>query len=84
MILIWAGVVLMVLGTLKTFFVGEFRNRLHTMGVSDTVGTTLVALGMMVEKFEIARVLAFLIFVLIWNPLVVHILARVYTERLRR
>ncbi len=80
----WIGVILIFFGTLKTMFVREFHNRLHTMGVSDTVGTFLMIFGMMGSGFEIPKLILFLIFVLVWNPLITHTLAKAYIERLKR
>ncbi len=84
MTLVYVGLFMMILGTLKTLLTSEFRMKLHFIGISDVVGVVLVTIGLMMKGFEIEKLAVGLIFTIVWIPLITHALARAYISRLRR
>ena len=83
-ILIWAGGVLMVIGSFFSALEKRFLVKLHKIGVSDTAGAILVMLGISLRNFEVPKTLLTLLFILIWNPVVTHAISKLYVSRLRR
>ena len=82
---------LVVLGLILTFYgtvgilVCHSLQKLHYMGISDTLGSVLIILGIMMEwKQATAMLSAAIVLLLILGPIVSHIIARGMINRVKR
>ena len=78
-ILLAAGSIFLLIGSLGLLRLPDFFSRLHAAGISDTVGLVLVVIGLMLQAgtILIAAKLAFLsIFLFFTSPTATHAIAR--------
>ena len=75
------GVLIILIGTLGLFKFQDFLTRTHAASVIDTLGTTLVILGLViVEGFTITsfKLVLLLVLLLVSNSTISHILAQTF------
>tara|TARA_B100000676_G_scaffold66730_1_gene66782 strand:+ start:670 stop:963 length:294 start_codon:yes stop_codon:yes gene_type:complete len=75
------GVLIIFIGTLGLFKFQDFLTRTHAASVIDTLGTTLIILGLViVEGFTITsfKLILLLVLLLVSNSTISHILAQTF------
>lgn len=84
------SLILIILGLVLTFYgtvgilVCRSLQKLHYMGISDTLGSVLIILGIMMQWKEATGVLSVtVVLLLILGPIVSHIIARGMINRVR-
>ncbi|MDI6862567.1 MAG: monovalent cation/H(+) antiporter subunit G [Pseudothermotoga sp.] len=83
-VLIILGAVLSLYGTVGLIKAKNNVQRLHFLGVSDTIGAALMMIGVMLSWTEqIPRISLVLLVSLITGPLVTHVVAKMYVRRKR-
>jgi len=76
-LLIVPGAVFCVIGGIGLLRLPEFYSRVHGAGITDTLGATLVLLGLMLEPAHwtvTVKLVAILFFLLVTSPTAVHAL----------
>ncbi|RKX53368.1 MAG: hypothetical protein DRP30_04645 [Thermotoga sp.] len=81
MISIIIGVSIMTVGMIRATFERRFQVKLHFVGLSDVVGTTLVIIGLIWEKMADLELLLALVFLVIWSPYLTHMLMKAYLSK---
>ncbi len=82
--MIWAGLLMMILGSISALMTRGFLKKIHRMGVSDVAGAVLVLIGMMSEGFEPLKAILSILSVLIWVPLSSHVISKAFVSRVGR
>ncbi len=78
-LMIFAGVIVIIIGLIGLYRMPDFFTRLHAASVIDTLGTILILIGLMVYSgFNLVSVKLFLImlFILFTTPTAAHALAK--------
>ena len=83
-VLILSGLSLMNFATLLAIFRKPFMVKLHMIGASDTTGGILVLIGLMLSGFQPMKIAISLVFLLLWNPIIAHTIAKTHLERMKR
>ncbi len=83
-ILITVGILFMILGSLLTLIETKFSKKLHWIGISDTIGASLVFIGMGVNGFGTLKATLAFLFIILWGPSLTHTLARAFLSRLEK
>ncbi len=83
-IIVLTGLILMAVGSFLGFIERSFSKKLHKLSISDTSGTLLIFIGIMVSGFEVPKLVLATVFLIVWNPLITHTIAKTFLARLRR
>ncbi|RKX45661.1 MAG: sodium:proton antiporter [Thermotogae bacterium] len=85
LILLSLGVFFWFFGTLALFINQELITKLHFLGISDTLGSALIVLGMLVHSPESWPLLILVLITSIaWGPVLTHMIARGIVWKRRR
>lgn len=75
--ILYTGVFLWLFGTLYLFSKKAPVTKLHFLGISDTLGSFLIVLGLIVNYPEMWRLLTLvMVSAISWGPVLTHMIAR--------
>ena len=78
-VLLTAGGAFLLIGSIGMVRLPDFYSRLHTAGISDTLGITLVLLGLVIQagvSLVSIKILFILVFLFFSSPTSTHLLAK--------